>query len=105
MPGKVLDLEGAFDEWFYEQEFMGMRAERFYDSLERANPMTMKNWLEVAFRMGAKSAMQDTLSTLGDYGTAVSGCDHYKNLNSTEAFDMAAENLKQYYEEVLNTKL
>lgn len=98
---KVLDLENAFDEWFYEHEFAGMRAERFYDNLERANPMTIKNWLEVAFRMGAKVAMEDTIATLRDYGTAVSGVNHYKNLNATDAFDMSAKNLEAYYKDIL----
>ena len=102
MTKKVFDIEEAFDDWFYAPEFNGERAERFYANMERANAITMRNWLELAFRAGVKSAMIDTIDTLGDYATAVSGCDHYRKLNSTEAFDTAAENLAPYYASVLN---
>ena len=42
----------------------------------------------------------DTLDTLGDYGTAVAGIDEPK-YNATQCFDKARENLEDYFDRVI----
>jgi len=43
---------------------------------------------------------QDTLDTLGDYGTSLAGINEVC-YTRTQAFDIAADNLKMYYNIVL----
>jgi hypothetical protein len=44
----------SFDDWFYEVENYGLRAERFYEDLQRAmdDPTRMVEWLKAAYEQG-----------------------------------------------------
>jgi hypothetical protein len=44
----------SFDDWFFEIENYGLRAERFYDDLSRAmdDPTQMVEWLRAAYEQG-----------------------------------------------------
>ena len=42
----------GFNEWFYEQEGFGHRAERFWSDFDARNQLAMKNWLQTAYQMG-----------------------------------------------------
>lgn len=41
-----------FDDWFYEMEGYGFRAERFWDDFETKNHAAMMEWLKTAYKMG-----------------------------------------------------
>lgn len=101
---QIVDLDVKFMEYFHEQEGFGLRSERFYDAVNDGdNPNldeTMKAWLQAAFIQGARVMAQDTLDTLHDYGTAVSGINGVC-LTGSQAFDSAASNLMLYYTQVL----
>jgi hypothetical protein len=101
--GTVFDKKKAFLEYFDELEGFTLRSERFYfdvlmdDTEKRA--ILMRKWLEAAFDAGCEAMANDTLDTLADYGTAMSGIEEPK-VTKTEAFDMAADNLQDYYDEI-----
>lgn len=47
----------TFEQWFYEQENFGLRAERFHDELEawrdgKLPTMFVVNWLRAAYNVG-----------------------------------------------------
>jgi hypothetical protein len=41
-----------FEDWFYEMEGFGFRAERFYNDCEYGNNECLRNWLKAAYDMG-----------------------------------------------------
>jgi len=45
-----------FDDWFYEMEGYGFRAERFWDDFERQDRVAMIEWLKTAYQMGSEEA-------------------------------------------------
>lgn len=53
-----------FDDWFYGQEGFALRAERFYDDVERTHSsnteraITMVGWLRAAYETGKEHAAQ-----------------------------------------------
>lgn len=90
-------LKDEFKSYLYEIENYGTREERLYDEFQSGMSYDrLLQWLEAAYKCGAKSIADDTLYTLGCYGTAVAGVNniHY---NATQAMDSAAENLEHYY--------
>ena len=102
---KNIDLKEKFQQYFHEPEGFALRSERFYDSLDAggmqpALAASMKLWLEAAFIQGARAMAQDTVDTLRDYATSVAGIDE-ACYNSTQAFDVSADNLMTYYTQVL----
>ena len=102
---KNINLDEKFWEYFHEQEGFGLRSERFYDSLEAfsnqaALAASMKLWLQAAFVQGARVMAQDTVDTLRDYGTALSGIE-CQGVTPTQAYDDAADNLMTYYTQIL----
>ena len=44
-------MEG-FNDWFYEQEGYGFRAERFWSDYDAKDQIAMMEWLRTAYRMG-----------------------------------------------------
>ena len=102
--GKVIDLKQAFAEYFHELEGYALRSERFYDQLSSADPATrpqvLVKWMEAAFIQGARVMAQDTVDTLGDYGTACSGLDQPRR-NPTQCYDAARDSLMVYFTQVL----
>lgn len=91
-----LDLNKSFKQWFYYDKYSaygGSRAEYVTTSYDA----TMA---ESAYKAGAAKMGHDLYETLLDYGTAMAGIEDAK-YNSTEAFDMAAQNLLVYIEKVL----
>lgn len=101
MMGQVTDLKQKFEQYFYEQEGFGLRAERFYADMDTGNAEQMRAWMEAAFLAGCRAMAQDSLDTLRDYATAVSGLDKVE-FTSEKAFDMAAESLMVYYTQILD---
>lgn len=101
--GQVCDLNKKFEDFFYELEGFSLRAERFWDDFSNMTPNERKRaeqWLRAAFIRGAEAMANDTLETLGDYGTAVAGIDEPK-YNATQCFDKARENLEVYFNRVI----
>ena len=41
-----------FEEWFYQIEGFGFRAERFYSDCEYGNTECLRNWLKAAYDLG-----------------------------------------------------
>jgi hypothetical protein len=103
--GQNVNLNQKFLEYFNEIENYGMRSERFYADLEsqrhKEDSVLIVTWLKAAFISGARTMAQDTLDTLGDYGTAVAGINEVC-YNRTQAFDSARINLMTYYTTVLD---
>lgn len=106
--GQNINLDSKFDQWYNEIEGFGLRSERLADdiSLIRSNAITpekrlemVKRWLFAAYRQGASDMADDTLATLGDYGTACAGINEVV-YTRTEAYDAAAESLREYYKVV-----
>ena len=98
-----MDLQQQFKKYFNELEGYGLRSERFYEEYYQGrgqDPEQMISWLRAAFLEGARIMAQDTLDTLGDYGTAVAGVDE-PTYTATEMFDGARKNLEQYYRRVM----
>jgi hypothetical protein len=101
--GKIFDKQEAFLKYFNELEGFTLRSERFYfdcdiDDPQKRSQMLLK-WMKAAFNAGCEAMASDTIDTLGDYGTALAGIEEPK-VTKTEAFDMAAENLKPYYDQI-----
>jgi hypothetical protein len=104
--GQVIDLKKKFLEYFNQTESFGLRSERFYEEYYNSkskDPERMVEWLEAAFMIGAQVMAHDTLATLSDYGTAMAGLDD-KKYTSTDAFDIASENLEPYYTEIFGSE-
>lgn len=64
-----------FEDWFYEQEGFALRAERFYDDLERGGngltreeAITAVGWLRAAYKEGYDQARYDTMKIFWDDG-------------------------------------
>jgi hypothetical protein len=97
---KLFDVSEAFNNYFHENEGEGfsLRSERFYEEFG-PEAVKMVKWLKEAFNQGAQAMAQDTLSTLGDYGTAVAGVEATRT--PSQCFDSARENLNTYYAQVL----
>lgn len=45
----------TFEDWFYELEGFGLRAERFYDDFIDGDMEKMIKWLEAAYDSGKES--------------------------------------------------
>ena len=107
---KNIDLKEKFQQYFHEQEGVGLRSERFLDDLATimssaqkdimSDPIVMTKWLEAAFMQGARVMAQDSLDTLRDYATAVAGINEVC-YTSEQAFDASADNLMIYYTQIL----
>jgi len=41
-----------FDDWFYEMEGYGFRAERFWSDYDAKDQVVMMKWLRTAYQMG-----------------------------------------------------
>jgi len=50
--------ENGFDDWFYEMEGYGFRAERFWDDFERQDRVAMIEWLKTACQMGYEKGQE-----------------------------------------------
>lgn len=103
--GQNIDLKAKFNEYFNELEGFSLRSERFYEEFESGimRGGRILEWLEAAYMRGAQDMAQDTLDTLGDYATAVSGIDQPLRTPS-EGYDAAHESLMVYYTKVLDNK-
>jgi hypothetical protein len=91
-----LDLTESFDQWFYKDKYSaygGSRAEYVTTSYDA----TMA---KAAYKEGAAKMGRDLYLTLLDYATAMSGIEDTK-YNSSEAFEMAAQNILNYVESVV----
>lgn len=55
--------------------------------------------LKAAFEAGVKWAVQETLDTLGDYGTACAGLGS-EQITPEEIYDRVAANLRVYYAQI-----
>lgn len=104
--GTRCDLDEKFDEYFHELEGFSLRCERFFSDIDADLPPAKKaerlrQWLRAAFIEGARVMAQDTLDTLGDYGTAVAGIDEVV-YNRSQAYDAAQESLHVYFTQVLS---
>jgi len=49
----------TFDEWFYEMEGFGFRAERFWSDFEGQDKIAMIEWLKTAYQMGYEEAKNE----------------------------------------------
>ena len=109
--GQNVDLLQEFDDWLNELQGFSFRSDRLHDDLSNIahNPLMTSahrmelatKWLKYAYLAGARRMAQDTLDTLGDYGTAVAGIDQPQR-NPTEGYDAARESLMVYYTKVLD---
>jgi hypothetical protein len=91
-----LDLNKSFKQWFYTDKYSaygGSRAEYVTTSYDA----TMA---EAAYKEGAAKIGRDLYQTLLDYATAMAGIEDTK-YNSSQAFEMAAQNILVYVERVL----
>lgn len=103
--GYNVDLKKKFQDYLHDLEGYSFRIERFdaeCDSTIMDNKRILE-WMEAAFIAGANTMAQDTLDTLGDYGTSLAGIDEVC-YTRTQAFDIAADNLLLYYKTVLKDK-
>ena len=96
----IMDVNRAFERYLHEQEVFSIPLERFAIDVEQGNHAILKGWLKAAFEEGFRTAAKDSVATLLSFRTSMSGCGG-DALNSTQAFDIAAENLAQYFEQVL----
>lgn len=86
--GKPIELEQTFDVWYHKN---------FGPEVVTVS----RGFLLAAYLAGARDMAQDTLDTLGDYGTAMCGVEAPLR-NPTECFDAAHANLMVYYTRVLD---
>jgi hypothetical protein len=94
---KQYDPKEGFQSYLNEIENYGMRWERLYAEFNAGmSHKRLEEWLEAAYKCGARDMANDTLDTLRIYGTAVAGLND-KLYNGTEAFDRSADNLEDYY--------
>jgi hypothetical protein len=47
-----IETNEQFEEWFYEIEGFGFRAERFYNDCEYGNTECLRDWLLTAWQLG-----------------------------------------------------
>jgi hypothetical protein len=100
-----VDLKKKFQDYLHDLEGYSFRIERFDAECDAdiMNKERILEWMEAAFFAGANAMAQDTLDTLGDYGTSLAGINEVC-YTRTQAFDIAADNLKMYYDIVLKDK-
>ncbi len=103
---EIKNYNQSFNEWFNELEGYSLRSERFLDSLDaftskEALAKSMILWLKAAYDQGCRDAAQDSIDTLRQFGTVVSGLD--EKLTRTEGYDTSAQNLMVYFTHVLNS--
>jgi len=106
--GKNIDLQTQFQDWLDEQQGFQLRSDRLHDDLKYIDQVSdegrmeiVAKWLQAAYLAGARCMAQDTVDTLGDYGTALAGCETPVR-NPTECYDAARDNLMVYYTKVLD---
>lgn len=93
--GRNIDLRDEFNTWLHEQEGFHLRSERLG---ELTDPEVAIKWLRAAYMQGARTVADDTVETLGDYATTMAGV--YSLHTSSAAYDIAAENLNYYYQQI-----
>ena len=93
--GRNIVLNQKFLDWLHEQEGFHLRSERLD---ELTDPEGAIKWLKAAFMQGARTVADDTVSALGDYATTMAGV--YSLHTSSAAYDIAAENLGYYYQQI-----
>ena len=93
--GRNIDLDTHFFVWLNEPEGFHIRAERL-DELK--DPEVAIKWLRAAYILGARTIANDTIDALGDYATAMAGV--YSLSTPSAAYDIAAENLSKYYQQI-----
>lgn len=106
--GQNIDLLKEFDDWLTETRGFSLRSEYLFDDLKHIDRVSvegrmsrMTKWMQVAYLAGARRMAQDTVDALGDYGTAVAGCETPVR-NPTECYDAARDSLMVYYTKVLD---
>jgi hypothetical protein len=104
-------VQEGFTDWFDANHGFQILSERLWFDLEhllQLDPQKrfeiMRQWLLAAYTQGADDMAQDTLATLGDYATVFAGIDE-RCWNRTEGFDAAAENLREYYQDVFDLEI
>ena len=100
---EIINLEDEFNSWFNEIEMYCLRSERFYEELPSMTSHKMIDWLKAAYMHGIKTAAQDSVDTLRDYSTSLSGIDAY-TYNPDEAYAGCAVSLDVYWQDVLKDK-
>ena len=95
MATENLDLKKSFDEYF------SSISKKVLCDKEVKDSRLIIEWIESAFYMGAKIIVQDTLDTLHDYSSFVSGITT-PTYNPEQSFCNVADNLKIYYDKILN---
>jgi hypothetical protein len=93
---KEIDIAKEFDKWFYEEKYSAYGASR----AEYVTTSFDATMAEAAYKEGAAKMGRDLYLTLLDYGTAMAGIEDTK-YNSTQAFEMAAQNILVYVERAI----
>jgi hypothetical protein len=58
------DVSRKFDQWWNQLEGFGLRSERFYADVDRADPAQLVQWLRAAYMQGAQDADTATAAAL-----------------------------------------
>lgn len=96
---EVINLEEEFNSWFNEIEVYSLRSERLFDVVPDSLHDQMFAWIKTAYMHGVKTAAQDSVNTLRDYGTALQGCRGAIPIDAI--FDHCASNLDCYWQDIL----
>ena len=102
---EIINLEDSFENWFHEVESYELKSERFYRVINEHMTREWQlivDWLKAAYMQGAKIAAKDSIDTLREYSTAMSGAKHA--VPADLAFDDSANNLQSYWDSVLKDK-
>ena len=97
----MMNIDRDFGKYLHEQEGYATRLERLYEEAPRMTVGRIIEWMEAAYRQGARDMAQDTVDTLGDYACAVAGIPEIV-YTSEQSFDAARANLMTYYTQVFD---
>lgn len=97
---EVINLDDEFNSWFNAVEVFSLRSERFYEELPSMTSHQMLAWLKAAYLHGVKTAAEDSVKTLAEYSASLEGCNDVQYYPS-QSFDVAADNLSAYWDDIL----
>jgi hypothetical protein len=97
-----LNLQRAFNAWFFEEKYpeMGSNRAQVYGYGNPQNKENRDYWMRQAFEAGARTMWLDIDYALLSYACAVEGLEP-EMLEPSEVFDRARENLHLYVNQQL----
>lgn len=101
----IFDVDHQFHSYLHRLEGYHLFIERLYEEHEAGmlTPTRIIEWLKASYTQGALDLAKDTVCTLGDYATALSGVKSPPR-NPSQGYEYAQDALHTYYAQVFESE-